>query len=94
MHADSSTHVGLTEFAQRFVKRELEQGRFDSAEQVVDEAISLLERKRAREAEVAKLNDLIEQGVRSAREEPLLDGESVFADILAEEPDTAPKQDA
>jgi len=75
-------NVSLTPELEKLVQRKVRSGRFNSASEVVREALRLMEKRDQVKAEVRKK---IATGVESARAGRLSDGEEFFAQLEAEQ---------
>lgn len=77
-------NVSLTKDLADLVRRKVESGLYTSASEVVREALRLLaEQDRLNAIREEELRSQIAEGLRSAEEEPLVDGEEVFARLEA-----------
>lgn len=78
----SSLTVALPEDLEAFVRQRVASGRFASASDVVQEALTLLERReRDRDAALDEIRREIQLGIEQADAGQLRDGEEVFAEI-------------
>lgn len=82
MPSRSTLHVSLTPELSRFVESRVRSGRYQSASEVVREALRLLE-ARAREPvpSVEALRDEIELGLDQLRRGESVDGDAFFAEL-------------
>jgi antitoxin ParD1/3/4 len=71
-------NIALTRHFDQFVQTKVESGRYQSASEVVREALRLLEE---REYSVAKIRQDIELGWQQSERGEVVDGPSVFAEI-------------
>jgi len=77
-------NVSLTKDLAELVRRKVESGLYTSASEVVREALRLLaEQDRLNAIREEALRAQIAEGLRSAEEEPVVDGEQVFARLEA-----------
>ena len=74
-------NVSLTPELEKLVQRKVQTGRYNSASEVVREALRLMEERDQVKAEVRRK---IAAGVESARAGRLSDGEEFFAQVEAE----------
>jgi len=74
-------NVSLTPELEKMVQRKVQTGRYNSASEVVREALRLMEERDQVKAEVRRK---IAAGVESARAGRLSDGEEFFAQVEAE----------
>jgi antitoxin ParD1/3/4 len=74
-------NVSLTPELERLVQSKVQTGRYNSASEVVREALRLMEERDLAKAEVRKK---IAEGVESARAGRLSDGDAFFAQMEAE----------
>jgi len=77
-------NVSLTQDLADLVRRKVESGLYTSASEVVREALRLLaDQDRLNAIREGELRAQIAEGLRSAEEEPLVDGDEVFARLDA-----------
>ena len=77
-------NVSLTQDLADLVRRKVESGLYKSASEVVREALRLLaEQDQLNAIRQEELRAQIAEGLRSAEEEPLVDGEEAFARLDA-----------
>ena len=77
-------NVSLTQDLADLVRRKVESGLYTSASEVVREALRLLaDQDRLNAIHEEELRAQIAEGLRSAEQEPLVDGEEVFARLDA-----------
>ncbi len=82
MTARTTLNVSLTRELGRFVASRVESGRYQSASEVVREALRLLEvQEIARQATLDDLRRKIAVGLEQAKRGELLDGERVFREL-------------
>src|SRR5207248_1771072 len=82
MATRSTLNVSLTPELDTFVSSRVATGRYQSASEVVREALRLLEeRELERDAALAELRQKIAVGLVQARQGELLDGEAVFEEL-------------
>jgi len=75
-------NVSLTPELERFVASRVASGRYQSASEVVREALRLLEeREQARQAALDRLRAEIAVGLEQAKRGELLDGDEVFREL-------------
>lgn len=75
-------NIALTPHFERYVRAKVAAGRYQSASEVVREALRLLEhRDRLLEREVSSLREDIEVGWGQSERGEMLDGPSLFAEI-------------
>ena len=78
-------NVNLTPELETLVAKKVKSGRYNSASEVVREALRLFEdRERLREAQVRELRRKIDEGWASLREGRYVDGESFFRELQQE----------
>ena len=78
-------NVNLSPQLERFVQKNVESGRYDSASQVVCEALKLLaQRHRVRAGQLCELQDHIDEGLASLARGEGADGERFMAKLIAE----------
>ena len=68
-------NVHLTRELEQLVQDKVRSGRYNSASEVVREALRLMEERDQRKAEIRKM---IAQGLESQRQGDMVDGEAVF----------------
>lgn len=82
MSNHASLTVSLPEAVEAFVVQRVASGRFASASEVVQQALTLLERfEREREVALDEIRREIQLGIDQAEAGQLRDGETVFAEI-------------
>lgn len=82
MSNHSSLTVSLPEALEAFVVQRVASGRFASASEVVQQALTMLERlEREREVALDEIRREIQLGIDQAEAGQLRDGETVFAEI-------------
>lgn len=87
MSNHSSLIVALPEAFEAFVRQRVASGRFASASDVVQKALSLLERREhQREAAIDGIRREIQLGIDQAEAGELRDGETVFREIREKRP--------
>lgn len=75
-------NIALTRHFEQYVRDKVAAGRYQSASEVVREALRLMEhRDRLLERELSSLREDIEVGWRQSQRGEMLDGPSVFAEI-------------
>jgi len=79
----TTVNVSLTPDLDAFLKSRVESGRYQTTSEVVREALRLLERQeQEREDSLKQLKQKLDLGAAQANHGELLDGESVFAELL------------
>ena len=76
--------VTLSPELERFIERQISSGRYGSSEEVIREALRLLEERNSRESAQNEVRRKIAVGLEQARRGELLDGEEVFAELERE----------
>ena len=78
----TTVNVSLTPELDAFLQGRVESGRYQTASEVVREALRLLERQeREREESFDRLKSKLERGAAQADRGELLDGDEVFNDL-------------
>ena len=78
----TSLNVSLTPELEQFVQSRVASGRYQTASEVIREALRLLEeREQAREAALKELRMKLRRGIEQADRGELLGGDSVFEEI-------------
>lgn len=83
-------NIHLTRELEQLVQNKVQSGRYNSASEVVREALRLMEERDLRKEEIRKQ---IAKGLESQRQGKLADGEAVF-DRLEAELDALPERDS
>ena len=79
----TTVNVSLTPVLDAFLKSRVESGRYQTTSEVVREALRLLERQEQdRDDSLKQLKQKLDLGAAQANHGELLDGESVFAELL------------
>ncbi len=82
MATRSTLNVSLTPALDAFVQENVTSGRFQSASEVVREALRRLQDdQQQRQAAIAKLNADVQLGCDQVRRGEVVDGETVFAEL-------------
>lgn len=76
-----TVNIHLTKELEQLVQNKVQSGRYNSASEVVREALRLMEERDLRKEEIRKL---IAQSLESQRQGKLVDGEAVFDRLEAE----------
>ncbi|MHC5766897.1 MAG: type II toxin-antitoxin system ParD family antitoxin [Nostoc sp.] len=75
-------NVSLTPELEQLVKDKVNSGRYHSVNEVMGEALRLLdERDRVQEKRLAELKAKIQEGIEASERGEVVDGEEVFAEI-------------
>jgi antitoxin ParD1/3/4 len=75
-------NIALTPHFDRFVQSKVESGRYQSASEVVRDALRLLEERESRQTHsLATMRREIETGWQQSERDEVVDGPSVFAEI-------------
>lgn len=78
----TTVNISLTPELDIFLQNKVKSGRYQTASEVVREALRLLERQeRERDEDYAHLRAKLERGVSQAARGELLDGEEVFEEL-------------
>ena len=78
-------NVQLTREAEELIRQKVESGRYNSASEVVREALRLLEeREQIDELRREEIRNTIDEGLEALRRGEAVDGEEVFARLEAE----------
>ena len=82
MPARSSLNVSLTAELEKFVQARVASGRYQTASEVVREALRLLEaHEQTREEALTRVRAKLKRGMEQAERGELLDSEEVFAEL-------------
>jgi len=75
-------NIHLTPQLEALVEKQVRSGRYNSASEVVREALRLFQdRERMREAQIRELQRKIDEGLASLREGRYIDGETFFREL-------------
>jgi len=80
----NTQRVKLTEESQALIARELQSGRFESSDDIVNFGLQLLERRSRLEQEKQHLRSIIDEAWEDAKSSEVIDGEQFFAELLGE----------